>query len=211
MESIADEKRKAGILGSVATQKALVEKFVGEDGVVRCVSCGGTPIEWHHVVPIEVGGKDIVSNIFPVCVECHRLIHLGENYRLKRLEDARKMVKNGGRKRSVPDNNKELLNDYVYCRIGKKELAERWGVTVTSRKDPTQKIGVYMVRLTGKSWYRDYLRELGIKKVDNRIDIVYNRGSNRSVVAEGEYVGTITYLDGRTVDIYYGEPIEQAN
>ncbi len=199
---IMNHRTESNILANVAVRKALAEKFAGADGIVRCVSCGDTHIEWHHVVPIEVGGSDIMSNIFPVCTECHKLIHFGEKYRLDRLAKARASINFNGRHRSVPDNYKELLNDYVYCRIGKKELAARWGVTVTSRKDPTKKIPVDMVRLTGKSWYRDYLRELGIMKVENHVDYLHDLRNPRTYIREGEYVGTITYLDGREENLY---------
>lgn len=198
-----NHRTESNILGFTSVRKALIDKFAGTDGIVRCVSCGGTPIEWHHVVPIEVGGKDVISNIFPVCSVCHKLIHYGEKFRLERLEKARASIKFNGRHRSVPDNYKEILNDYVFCRIGKKELAARWGVTVTSRKDPTKQIPVDMVRLTGKSWYRDYLRELGIEKVENHVDYLFNKRSARACLHEGDYVGTITYKDGRVQDIYY--------
>lgn len=202
--------RENNILSNVAVRKALEKKFADFDGVVRCVSCCSTPIEWHHIVPIEVGGNDVMSNIAPVCHYCHNLIHLGENYRAKRLERARASVKFSGRHRSMPENYKDLLNDYVFCRIGKKELSEKWGVTVTSRKDPTKQIPVDMVRLTGKTWYRDYLKELGIAKVENHVDYTQNKRNPRKIIKDGEYVGTITYLNGKTVDIYHNQPLEKA-
>lgn len=201
-----NHRKESNILGFTSVRKALESKWASADGVVRCISCGGTPIEWHHVVPIEVGGKDVMSNILPVCSVCHKLIHYGENFRLKRLEKARSLIKSNGRHRSVPDNYKELLNDYVFCRIGKKELSKRWGVTVTSRKNPDKQIPVDMVRLTGKSWYRDYLKELGIEKVENHVDFLTNLRSARTIIKDGEYVGTITYRDGRVEELYHNAP-----
>lgn len=196
-------ERTAGILGNRATIRALMSKFEGEDGIVRCISCESSEaIEWHHAIPLECGGRDVITNILPVCHKCHMAIHYGIGSGTRRLEKARACAKKSGRKRSVPENYKDLLNDYVHCRIGKKELAERWGVTVTSRKDPTKKIGVDMVRLTGKSWYRDYLKELGIAKVENHVDYLTSLRSARTYIRDGEYVGTITYLDGRVEDLY---------
>jgi hypothetical protein len=199
---MGEEKRTAGILGSRATISTLVNKFAGDDGIVRCISCGREDITWHHVVPIEVGGADVISNIVPVCNDCHMNIHVQKSLPERLLSGRARTGKFGGRKRSMPENYKELLNDYVYCRIGKKELSARWGVTVTSRKDPTKKIPVDMVRLTGKSWYKDYLRELGIKKVENHVDYLDNLRNARTYIREGEYVGTITYLDGREEKLY---------
>jgi len=200
---MSEVKRTAGILGNGAIIKALTDKFAGEDGIVRCVSCGREDITWHHVVPIEIGGADKISNIVPLCKDCHMNVHLQKSM-TERLHSARSRTGAfGGRHRSMPENYKEILNDYVFCRIGKKELSARWGVTVTSRKDPTKKIPVDMVRLTGKSWYRDYLRELGIEKVENHVDFTEDKRNPRTHINIGDYVGTITYKDGRVQDIYY--------
>ena len=197
------EKGTAGILGNAVTIRMLTEKFAGEDGIVRCISCGREDITWHHVVPIEIGGADKISNIVPLCSDCHMNVHLQKSI-TERLQSARASVgKFGGRHRSMPDNYKEILNDYVFCRIGKKELSARWGVTVTSRKDPTKQIPVDMVRLTGKSWYRDYLKELGIAKVENRVDFGHDKRNPRTYIKPGDYVGTITYISGEVKDIYY--------
>lgn len=195
-------ERTAGILGNRATIKALVDKFAGEDGIVRCISCDRTDITWHHVVPIECGGADRISNIVPVCYDCHIAIHAQKSLQ-ERMACNRARFGKGGRKRSIPENYKELLNDYVFCRIGRKELSERWGVTVTSRKDPTKQIPVDMVRLSDKVWYKDYLKELGIAKVENHVDYANGDLRNpRTYIRDGEYVGTITYLDGRVENLY---------
>ena len=196
-------ERTAGILGNRAIIRELVNKFAGEDGIVRCISCDRTDITWHHVVPIECGGADRISNIVPLCKDCHMNVHAQKSL-AERMADRRARLGNfGGRKRSVPENYKELLNDYVYCRIGRKELSERWGVTVTSRKDPTKQIPVDMVRLSDKVWYKDYLKELGIAKVENHVDFANGDLRNpRTYIRDGEYVGTITYLDGRVENLY---------
>ena len=34
-------------------------------------------IQYHHIVPLALGGQDILSNIVPLCSECHSLIHFG--------------------------------------------------------------------------------------------------------------------------------------
>lgn len=204
-----DEKRKAGILGNRAVVDELRRRWQDEDGEVRCVSCDSTDITWHHIVPINVGGKDIVKNVAPVCQRCHLAIHTMKPV-ADRLSANRAKGIFGGRHRVVPENYKELLDDYVFCRIGKKELSARWGLTVTSRKDPTKQIPVDMVHLVDKSWYKDYLRELGIAKVKNHIDFTKDKRNPRKIIKDGEYVGTITYLNGKTVDIYHNQPLEMA-
>ena len=91
-----------------------------------------------------------------------------------------------------------------------KELSERWGVMVKSRKDPEKLIPVDMVRITDKSWYREYLQELGIEKVKNYVDFTWDKRNPRKEIKDGDYVGTITYKNGKVVDIYHNQPLLKA-
>lgn len=37
----------------------------------RCVNCGSTEdVEWQYIVPFIVGGKDVDTNIRPLCKVC---------------------------------------------------------------------------------------------------------------------------------------------
>lgn len=81
-----------------------------------CCNCGkdcGKQIEYHHIVPLELGGKDIISNLAPICFECHSVIHFGCE---------RKKPERTGRKRKEYDA--ELLND-VYHRYVSRQLSEK--------------------------------------------------------------------------------------
>jgi hypothetical protein len=50
----------------------------------RCVNCGTLEdIEWHHIVPLSRGGKDVVSNIIPLCHSCHHKGSHGQRLRVK--------------------------------------------------------------------------------------------------------------------------------
>lgn len=41
-----------------------------------CVNCGATEdIEYHHIVPLSLGGSDTLSNICPLCAKCHGKVH----------------------------------------------------------------------------------------------------------------------------------------
>lgn len=41
-----------------------------------CVNCGAIDdIEYHHIVPLSLGGNDVLSNICPLCATCHGKVH----------------------------------------------------------------------------------------------------------------------------------------
>ena len=80
-----------------------------------CCNCGadvGKLIEYHHIVPLELGGKDIMSNLAPLCPECHSIVTFGKK---------RKAPERSGRKRKVYD---EELMDGVFRRYTSGEIME---------------------------------------------------------------------------------------
>ena len=56
----------------------------------KCCSCGSSDnIEYHHVVPLSLGGQDVITNIYPVCSSCHSLIHFGHAGNIAHAEATR--------------------------------------------------------------------------------------------------------------------------
>ena len=54
---------------------------------VKCRNCGSTKsIEYHHIIPLVFGGKDVLSNIVPICSDCHALIHFGKTGQISHSE-----------------------------------------------------------------------------------------------------------------------------
>ena len=46
----------------------------------KCVNCGSTEdLEYHHVVPLAIGGNDVDSNIVCLCGYCHKMLHNATN------------------------------------------------------------------------------------------------------------------------------------
>ena len=89
-----------------------------------CCNCGincEENIVYHHIVPISVGGNDIISNIIPICTECHSIIHFGESYGLKNqselikkgLERARAEGKTLGRRKTTYNDLPQNFEKYV--------------------------------------------------------------------------------------------------
>lgn len=50
----------------------LIELFGG------CVVCGfdyKPVLEIHHIIPISLGGSNDINNLFPLCPNCHSIVH----------------------------------------------------------------------------------------------------------------------------------------
>lgn len=80
-----------------------------------CCNCGkecGERIEYHHVVPLEYGGHDVIGNLVPLCEECHSFVTFGFKH---------KHAENSGRKRK--EYSPELL-DRVFRQYVNKQLTE---------------------------------------------------------------------------------------
>lgn len=80
-----------------------------------CCNCGkecGAEIEYHHIVPLERGGKDVESNLAPLCYDCHSLCH---------FPFERKKPERTGRRRKEYDS---ALLDSVFSRYVNKKLSE---------------------------------------------------------------------------------------
>lgn len=102
-------------MGTVNRKVAHKAKRNGLLGTV-CCNCGkecGSEIIYHHIVPLERGGKDIESNLAPLCYECHTICHFPYE---------RKKPERTGRKRKVYD---EALMDDVFGRYVNKQLSEK--------------------------------------------------------------------------------------
>ena len=140
-----------------------------------CVNCGSTDgIEYHHIVPLFVGGQENETNIVPLCHRCHKAAHYGRN-----IQNYAKAV-NPGRKPNVSDEEAFKAFDlFANGEIGRKKCKELIGISQSTQiKDRAQ--------------YIKYLEENGIESIKNNIDIV----ATNSELKDGMIIGEIVYLDG---------------
>lgn len=80
-----------------------------------CCNCGkdcGEEIEYHHIVPLEHGGQDVVGNLAPLCYDCHSLCS---------FQRIRKKAERNGRKRKEYD---EKLMNMVFTKYINGEVKE---------------------------------------------------------------------------------------
>lgn len=41
-----------------------------------CCNCGSNlDVEYHHIVPLALGGTNKITNIVPLCGICHSIVH----------------------------------------------------------------------------------------------------------------------------------------
>lgn len=149
-----------------------------------CYNCGSErDIEYHHIVPLFLGGVDVITNMVPLCHRCHKAAHCGRH--VSKYVDH----KNSGRKPLVSvDDARDVFDMFVDGEIGNRKCAELLGY---SQRTP----------IKDSAAFRRYAKEKGILKIHNLVDVV---ATNRpSCLSDGECVGEITYKDGTRKEIKY--------
>ena len=148
----------------------------------RCINCGSTEeLELHHVMPLEIGGNDIPSNMVVLCYDCHKAV---THFQLLLMTAGRKHTA-GGRPRKIPDNYEEILDRYVRCEFGTKECVKQLRLSGGSH-------------ISDNPWYREYTQKRGIKSFRSRVDLRLSKG----MITKGDPVGKIVYLDGTEETVY---------
>lgn len=149
----------------------------------RCLNCGDDKrIEWHHIVPLEIGGNDIPSNTVPLCRSCHKAV----THHQLILSTVGRKYKSGGRKIETPDGYEEIFEDYVRCRIPKSVAAERLGKSI------------HFVEL---KVFENYLTENDIVKRKNNMDIIL---SQHGYIDDDVHLGFVEYSNGTVEHFYSG-------
>ena len=145
----------------------------------KCVNCGAEKeIEYHHIVPICVGGTNKLSNIAPVCYRCHRAIHGEKDYRQYRAKEKRE-------RNTSYDADIAL---YVSCKMGKQALKS----ILEMPKRGT---------LSQNTYYKNYLSSHGISRVINKMDEMIEDCDWPP--AKGREIGYILYANGKVETIFY--------
>lgn len=115
-------------------RRQLTQKDKKEIGT-ECCNCGSTKeLEYHHIIPISLGGNDINSNMVCLCYPCHQKIHYGESKHglhstiiKKGIENARAKGKQIGRKKtteeSIPQSFFRYYPQFVKGNINLSEFA----------------------------------------------------------------------------------------
>lgn len=156
------------------------KKLIGN----MCINCGETEsIEYHHIVPLFLGGTDAITNIVPLCHRCHRAAHCGQH--VSKYANH----KNTGRKAFITENEaKTVMDMFINGEIGNKKCSSLLGY---SKRTP----------INTRTVFKKYISKMGIESVHNLVDVV---GTNRpNGLVDGACVGQIIYKDGTKQDIFY--------
>lgn len=111
----------------------------------RCVNCNSDDrVEYHHIVALADGGTNNITNIVPLCWECHQKAHGSKNVR-----ERHRAVHTGrpSKKLNEIERNVQLFID---CRIGAKEFKEEVGLGKATHINDNKAV-------------KEYLHSIGIK------------------------------------------------
>lgn len=152
-----------------------------------CCNCGsGSDIEYHHIVPLCVGGKDVITNVVPLCHACHMAAHNGRNLTEYKRDAG---TQSGGRPPKVSDEEAFRVFDlWIDGQIGNRKCSEMLGLSQATKPNQT-------------SQYRKYISMMGIKSVRNTFDVGMVLSPRR--MNAKKVVGYITYEDGTITNIYF--------
>ena len=132
-------------------RKNITQKNKKQIGL-ECCNCGSkNNLEYHHIVPIALGGLDDISNICCLCNQCHHLIHHGSisninnsNLIKQGMQNAKEKGINIGRPRTTI---KDISNDLIM------DIMEKINITTIAKKYNISRKTVYKYKNIIKEYY----------------------------------------------------------
>ena len=148
-----------------------------------CYNCGSTEnVEYHHIVPLKLGGTNNFSNIAVLCNRCHKAAHRGQHISKYANHE------HCGRKPKLnSEEDAKTVADYINCKIGMRECKGRLGLTKGAK-------------ISDKNVYKQYLKDNNIRHFRNNIDLILNKRGDLRI---GETVGYVMYVGGKTEYVKY--------
>ena len=106
-----------------------------------CVNCGSTEkIEYHHIVPLCMGGTNRLTNIAPVCVNCHVAIHGEAEYRKLAFQKATRKPK------PKYEEFEKVFWDYANCKIDSSEVKTLLGMSPKASLSAKKEYQMFLYR-----------------------------------------------------------------
>ena len=172
---------------------AAFRRFLKDNLKSECVNCGSTVgIEYHHIVPLALGGTNRLTNIVPICHACHMAAHHGRH-----IDHYKPNGYFPGRPLKTPyEDCVEALEMYAGGEIGRKECEEFCDMAKTSK-------------IYDAPAFKKFKEEYGIIRMKNTLDV--NAKKNHGKVRSNAYILEIEFGDPNP-GVYYvvgGEPITE--
>lgn len=153
-------------------------KMLQKELPCKCQYCGSSKeLEYHHLVPIGLGGDNRLSNIIPLCHAHHMAITHGGT-----MENYRDNTNRGGRPTTVPFTEaEEYIDMYVRGEIGTKCLRSKLKMGESSK-------------LKDNALYKRYVARYGIVSLKNHIDLLTS--CRAGGIKKRSVLVTIDYANG---------------
>lgn len=152
------------------------KKILKEELGHKCANCSSeTDIEYHHIVPLALGGTNRITNIVPLCSECHEIAHGSV-----KIRQICKPIVTGRKRLPLPENYKDILWKYFYGEIGKSECETLLSVNGASK-------------LNDRPFFREFIQENNIASYENKIDTYKRFPASRK---SGKLLSKVTFIDG---------------
>lgn len=149
----------------------------------KCYNCGSEDnVEYHHIVPLALGGTNGIKNIVPLCYSCHKAAHNGRHI----TQYAKNSDKKGRPLKIDYQHAEKVFDSFVNGEIGTDECKKIMGYSSKSH-------------ITDMKLFKQYLKSHGITKFRNNIDVKVANGN----LSPGDKIGYIVYADGRRVETRY--------
>ena len=101
---------------------AFKRKVIEENGAC-CANCGSAEaIEYHHIVPVLLGGTNRITNIIPLCHRCHEAAHRGRH-----IAEYRNLKRTGRKTKLSDEEAFKVFDLYIDGQIGNKRCRELFG------------------------------------------------------------------------------------
>ena len=157
------------------TRKTRMEEIARIKGEV-CVNCGSSEkIEYHHIVPLALGGNDYLSNIVPLCYRCHKAAHNGRDIHKYCVPEF-----TGRHTKNSDEEAFKAFGLFASGLIGTRKCKE---ILKLSEKS----------HISDLAQYKKFLQLNGIVKLHNNVDVVGVNGS----LKDGAIVGYVEYTCGK--------------
>lgn len=151
-----------------------------------CVNCGSDEnVEYHHIVPLVLGGTNNLRNIVPLCHRCHKAAH-GSHHIQRYVENP-----NAGRKPKIPDEEAfPIFDRWLDGQFGNRKLKK-----LLNLKDNTHPSATVQ--------YKRWCADRGIRSVRSNYDVAMT--SSYDKLNDGYVVGFVILSDGIKQHIFFND------